>query len=37
MRRPNRLASDAVPPTVDAALELVFGQTGTSIPLGDFL
>jgi hypothetical protein len=30
-------ASGAVPPTIDAALDWVFEQTGTVIPLGDFL
>jgi hypothetical protein len=30
-------ASGAVPPTVDAALDWVFEQTGTVVPLADFL
>jgi hypothetical protein len=33
----NVWASGAVPPTVDQALDWVFEQTGTVIPLGDFL
>ena len=33
----NVWASGAVPPTVDKALDWVFEQTGTVIPLGDFL
>jgi hypothetical protein len=33
----NVWASGTVPPTVDAALDWVFGQTGTAVPLGDFL
>ena len=33
----NVWASGAVPPTVDKALDWVFDQTGTVIPLGDFL
>jgi hypothetical protein len=33
----NVWASGAVPATVDEALDWVFGQTGTVIPLGDFL
>jgi hypothetical protein len=33
----NVWASGAVPPTVDAALDWVFDQTGTVIPLADFL
>jgi len=33
----NVWASGTVPPTVDGALDWVFGQTGTAVPLGDFL
>ena len=33
----NVWASGTVPPTVDGALDWVFGQTGTTVPLGDFL
>jgi hypothetical protein len=36
-REQNVWASGAVPPTVDKALDWVFDQTGTVIPLGDFL
>ena len=33
----NVWAAGEVPPTIDAALDWVFGQTGTVIPLADFL
>jgi len=33
----NVWASGLVPPTIDGALDWVFGQTGTAVPLGDFL
>jgi hypothetical protein len=33
----NVWASGTVPPTIDGALDWVFGQTGTVVPLGDFL
>jgi hypothetical protein len=36
-REQNVWASGQVPPTVDAALDWVFDQTGTVIPLADFL
>jgi len=36
-REQNVWASGEVPPTVDAALDWVFDQTGTVIPLADFL
>jgi hypothetical protein len=36
-REQNVWASGAVPPTVEGALDWVFGQTGTAVPLGDFL
>ena len=36
-REQNVWASGAVPPTIDEALDWVFDQTGTVIPLADFL
>ena len=36
-REQNVWASGQVPPTIDAALDWVFDQTGTVIPLADFL
>ena len=36
-REQNVWTSGAVPPTVDGALDWVFGQTGTVVPLADFL
>ena len=36
-REQNVWASGTVPPTIDAALDWVFGQTGTAVPLADFL
>ena len=36
-REQNVWASGAVPPTIDAALDWVFDQTGTVVPLADFL
>jgi hypothetical protein len=36
-REQNVWASGTVPPTVDAALDWVFDQTGTVVPLADFL
>ncbi len=36
-REQNVWASGAVPPTIDAALDWVFDETGTVIPLADFL
>nr|WP_255665026.1 DUF2092 domain-containing protein [Luteitalea sp. TBR-22] len=36
-REQNVWASGAVPPTIDQALDWVFDQTGTAIPLADFL
>ena len=36
-REQNVWASGTVPPTIDAALDWVFDQTGTVVPLADFL
>jgi hypothetical protein len=36
-REQNVWASGQVPPTIDAALDWVFDQTGTVVPLADFL
>jgi len=36
-REQNVWASGTVPPTIDAALDWVFDQTGTAVPLADFL
>jgi hypothetical protein len=36
-REQNVWASGEVPPTIDEALDWVFGQTGTVVPLADFL